>query len=369
MNNKKFLKSMRNYFLGFIGKSRSNFKSYTQKTIKFITEKKEWSIFMDGKYISKNINQSISKNIIELSNKPYLFSNKIIHFGSQYMWTDWLDYLPKSNLYIATFYHGKLSDNKYSFDHINKFIENAYKLEKIVTSSSLVEQRLLNWGIPKRKLFKIPIGVDTKIFTPPTKNQKSRIRRDFKIDSKELVIGSFQKDGIGWNEGNEPKMIKGPDIFIEAVTKLAKNYSVTILLTGPSRGYIKSELSKRNIKYIHYYFNSIEEIALCYKALDLYLVTSREEGGPKGIIESMSSGVPIVSTNVGMAKDFINSGENGYIAKMNGVDIAEKASTLINRKDLNEVIKKAKKISEKADWKIVAEQYWEKIYKPLLETQ
>ena len=41
----------------------------------------------------------------------------------------------------------------------------------------------------------------------------------------------------------------------------------------------------------------------------------------------------------------------------------------INRKDLNEVIKKAKKISEKADWKIVAEQYWEKIYKPLLETQ
>ena len=51
----------------------------------------------------------------------------------------------------------------------------------------------MNWGIPKRKLFKIPIGVDTKIFTLPTKNQKSRIRRDFNIDSNELVIGSFQK--------------------------------------------------------------------------------------------------------------------------------------------------------------------------------
>ncbi len=58
MNNKKFLKSMRNYFLGFIGKSRSNFKSYTQKTIKFITEKKRmvhiygWEIYFK-KYKSK----------------------------------------------------------------------------------------------------------------------------------------------------------------------------------------------------------------------------------------------------------------------------------------------------------------------------
>ena len=44
-----------------------------------------------------------------------------------------------------------------------------------------------------------------------------------------------------------------------------------------------------------------------------------------------------------------------FKSNISGVDIAEKASTLINRKDLNEVIKKAKKISEKADWKIVAE--------------
>ena len=45
--------------------------------------------------------------------------------------------------------------------------------------------------------------------------------------------------------------------------------------------------------------------------LDLYLVSSREEGGPKAIVESMASGVPLVTTNVGMANDFVIDQVNG----------------------------------------------------------
>ena len=34
---------------------------------------------------------------------------------------------------------------------------------------------------------------------------------------KVLYCGSFQKDGDGWGRGNNPKLIKGPDIFIKTV--------------------------------------------------------------------------------------------------------------------------------------------------------
>ena len=39
-----------------------------------------------------------------------------------------------------------------------------------------------------------------------------------------------------------------------------------------------------------------------YHALDIYLITSREEGGPMGLLESIACGTPVASTNVGMAK-------------------------------------------------------------------
>ena len=40
--------------------------------------------------------------------------------------------------------------------------------------------------------------------------------------------------------------------------------------------------------------------------LDFYLVTSREEGGPMGLLESLSTGIKVITTNVGMAPDFID---------------------------------------------------------------
>jgi glycosyltransferase involved in cell wall biosynthesis len=50
-----------------------------------------------------------------------------------------------------------------------------------------------------------------------------------------------------------------------------------------------------------------------YHALDLYLVTSRNEGGPKSVLESMASGVPLVTTAVGMAPDVVLDGINGRL--------------------------------------------------------
>ena len=48
-----------------------------------------------------------------------------------------------------------------------------------------------------------------------------KIKHNLGIPEDYLVIGSFQKDGEGWGEGLKPKLIKGPDIFIETI-KLIK---------------------------------------------------------------------------------------------------------------------------------------------------
>ena len=123
-----------------------------------------------------------------------------------------------------------------------------------------------------------------------------RIRKELGLHKDEIIIGSspIKSCWQGWSEGNIPKNIKGPDLFVKSVEIIARELPVVVLLTGPARGYVKSELKKRKIKFVHIFVNSYKEIASFYNALDLYIVSSREEGGPKAIVESMASGVPML---------------------------------------------------------------------------
>ena len=79
--------------------------------------------------------------------------------------------------------------------------------------------------------------------------------------------------------GNNPKLIKGPDIFLKVIKILKdKIPNLYIFLTGPSRGYTKIGLRKMGVPFYHRYFRSYEDIIKSYKSLDTHLFCSREEG-------------------------------------------------------------------------------------------
>ena len=364
-NNEKF-RLIKNFFT-----LRFNFLSQINShkiKVNFIVEKADWAIRWDGIYITNSINKSIKNDISKISSIPIIYSNKkIIHFASQYMWLDWEKLLSKRHKYVVSFFHGKPDDGEEVKKHIDCFLKSHEKIRRIVTASTLVKERLINWGIPKSKIILIHTGVNTRIFNIPTRNKRAQIRNKLGFEESDIVIGSFQKDGIGWGEGHEPKMIKGPDIFVNAIEIIAKEYPVKVLLTGPARGYVKKELQKRNIKFKHIFIESYENIKHYYHALDLYIVSSREEGGPKPMIESMASGVPVVTTNVGMSKDFIRDKINGgIIYSFDPNDLANKSLEILNQSK-QDLISCARKDVLKSDWDIVAKLHWEKVYKPLLD--
>lgn len=367
----KVFRYLKNYLIILIQKIKLKFsnKERNEFQINFITERKNWSIKWDGEYIKSAINKSLKKELVYLSNVPTIsFEKKVFHFGSQYMWLDWYRFLPKKHKYIVSFLHGKPDDSPEVKKHIEDFLKTKNSIYKIVTASSLVYQRLLNWGIEKQKISLIPIGVDTDLFNLSDSNYKSEIRSKLGFKKKEFVIGSFQKDGIGWAKGEEPKYIKGPDLLVKSIELIAKELNIAVLLTGPARGYVKRELSKRNIKFKHIYLDSYEEIANYYQALDLYIVSSREEGGPKAIVESMASGVPIISTDVGMARDFIVNDHNGSIIKdFNPINIAQKSIEMIKDPYKIKKIRNARREVMKADWSQISQSLWEDAYLPAIK--
>jgi glycosyltransferase involved in cell wall biosynthesis len=175
---------------------------------------------------------------------------------------------------------------------------------------------------------------------PHSSEARAEARGRLAIPDEAFVVGSFQKDGVGWEEGLEPKWIKGPDVLVETLGLLRERIpGLHVLLSGPARGYVKSKLARRQIPYTHRVLESYADIAKLYAAIDAYVVPSRQEGGPKGVLESMAAGVPVVSTRVGQAADLIRDGENGWLVDIEDVEALSGRLTAIatKRVDLSRV--------------------------------
>ena len=366
---REFYKSFARHLISSGFKSLNDFGLYSPDNpkINYIVEKEDWSVRWDGKYISTNINKN-SKELIGLSTFPANIFNRIVHFGSHYMWLNWESSLNKSNKYVVTYFHGKPEDGKAARKQIEHFIDSSKSIDYVVTAATVIEKRLQDWGIPKDKIIKIPLGVDTENFSPIGNEEKTKLRKKLGIPDDCYVIGSFQKDGVGWGDGMEPKLIKGPDIFVKAMERLSKHFNIFVLLTGPARGYVKKELERLNIPYLHKYASHYPDLNKYYRVLDAYLVASREEGGPKAILESMASGVPIVSTNVGMAEDVILNRVNGYIVPVaDHIKLSNILGELLaSHKSRENIRTNAFGTIKKYDWNVVAEQYLDRVYKPLI---
>lgn len=348
--------------LGALGLHRSSFPP-----VAFVVEDADWAIRWVGEHICAGIERE-APGIAAVTTRPERLMSRVVHFGSQYMWLTWGSAMAPSNRFIVSFFHGKREDGPDTARHIDAFLESAPRLSKIVTAASIVEKRLLGWGVAAEKIVRIPIGVDTGLFTPPTADQRLAARARFGIGPERIVVGSFQKDGIGWADGLQPKLIKGPDIFLAVVERLAKEVPVFVLLTGPARGFVKQGLERLAVPYAHTYVTDHRELAECYRALDLYLITSREEGGPMALMESMASGVPVVSTAVGMAPDLIHDGVSGAITDSENVEqLCHKSLSLLLAEDgVAPLRARAREAVAACDWRIVAHDHLEKVYRPLL---
>lgn len=336
-----------------------------KRTIYYISEGQNWTIDLEGQYVDSSCKQR-GLSIERTTNARFL-SHGIIHFGS--LWTFYEKFRqvnPQKNAVVVTLFHGDFNLDG-TFDRaLHYFLEKHPQLAKVVVSNSLMRDRLLGWGVPESKIALVPIGVDLNLFKRVAPIEKTRLRKKWSVPAGAICIGSFQKDGSGWGEGMQPKWIKGPDVFIEVCRQLAASYPLFCLLSGPSRGYVKTGLSNAGIPFKHVYLDEYAEVAELYQSLDLCIVTSREEGGPKSIMESMGTGVPVVTTRVGMAVDLVQDGINGFMTDVDNISaLVQKSKQLIEDPALCEKLARAGAETVKPyDWTQIPELYV-KLYKGL----
>jgi glycosyltransferase involved in cell wall biosynthesis len=245
---------------------------------------------------------------------PYA-KNQSIFYCSHFILLE-KNWLEQSHRIGLSYFHGRPGTPDIpQFDECYQYLCKFHSyIHRIQVSHSEMRDIILDSGIAPEKVFLIPIGINLSFFSPQTSESRQKIRQKYNIPKSAVVIGSFQKDGNGWEEGLEPKLIKGPDIFLKTLELLKpKIPELFVLLSGPARGYVKARLERLGIPYCHHYLSHYPEVGELFQTLDLYIIASRQEGGPKAVLESMASGVPLITTKVGQAMDLVQHGKNGWM--------------------------------------------------------
>lgn len=196
-------------------------------------------------------------------------------------------------------------------------VENAASIapardaDAIMTVCDQWHDDLLVRGIAPERLVMVKNGVETSLFSPPSTSEKARLRERFGIPTDAVVVGFTGKGSS--NTGGR----KGIDTLLVAMRRLASEKSVVFGILGPGWGDIVSAASFDGIQCRYFPFLlERHEVAEFYKTVDLFWVTSRIEGGPVPLIEAMSSATCCVSTPVGVAREIIEDGRNGYLAQL-----------------------------------------------------
>lgn len=349
---KKILRKLNFYFQSFL-----NF--FRHGKIFLIPDENSWIIKTISQEIKKNLNKEKLAKVC-LSPSPLFLKNKIIHFGSIHVFASHKNKVHSSNRIIISWYH--LNNRNIEKELAKEITE---KNITIHTSCSSTKNGLINLGIKEEQIKIVPLGIDLKIFKP-LKNpfEKTEIKKRLGLPLDKIIIGSFQKDGNGWEDGLEPKLVKGPDILCNAIELLSKKYPVHILLSGPSRGYVKNRLKKTGIPFTHLFLKKYGDIADLYHALDLYLITSRTEGGPMALLESWATGTPLVSTSVGMVKDLGKEGRNILIANSENIEeISAQSERILKDKSLSEkIVENALLEVKNYSWHVMADHCLREFY-------
>lgn len=189
-----------------------------------------------------------------------------------------------------------------------------------------------------KKVVQIPgVGVDNKKFFSVNDEIKLKYKKKLKFPSN-MIIMSY----IG-----ELSIRKDQLFILKNLKKIAEgstNIHLVLVGTGELEDKLKKYVSDNNLESFVSFLGYRMDVDEILKATDIVVSSSRQEGLPVNIIESMFSGKPILASSCRGNKDLVQNSENGYVFELgNDSDFKEKLLLLIKSPQLR------KKFGEKSE--------------------
>ncbi len=190
----------------------------------------------------------------------------------------------------------------------------------------------------------VPHGVDAEALkrTPSARGKLG-------IPENSFVVGFVGSKTSNYDEGR-----KGLDVLhtvISAARERIPNLHISFLGLGWEEEV--AALRRQGISANYVGFIPESQLAAFYSSIDVYLLTSRIEGGPCTVLEAMACETSVVTTRVGLVPEVILDAETGFSAEVGDAEtLVAHLTALANSAELRERIGKA------ARAKVMAARSW-----------
>jgi glycosyltransferase involved in cell wall biosynthesis len=203
-------------------------------------------------------------------------------------------------------------------------------LTVVAGSGSLFYQAKIASIFESKRIEKIMLGVDDKIFKPVPR-RAARKKLDLPLDSKIVFLGAQSMS----------LRRKGMSYLMDALRVFAgePGFDCGNIVLAVAGGDFDSVPLDGRLQFRKLGFLADDRIlANAYQAADFFVCPSIEDSGPMMINEAIMCGTPVVAFDMGVAQDLVHTGETGYLAELkNSEDLASGIRYILELSD-NEAI-------------------------------
>jgi teichuronic acid biosynthesis glycosyltransferase TuaC len=256
----------------------------------------------------------------ELSNADLIYAQFLIHEGYVGTVIKERTGIPLVSIALGDDVHAWPDKNP---GYISKLREVLYKSDLVLANSYGLAKDTEQWAYPDKgiEVKCVYQGIDLDKFHP-AKSGEDRVvsKKHFNLDQnrKYLLCVATAVALKGWVELLDSfELLKDELIDWDLVMVAPPRNSLDALnLIGEAR--------KRGFEDRVVYFGAVDpkNIPILFRAVDVFILPSYNEGLSNAVLEAMASGLPTITTDVGGHSEVIIHGENGYlIAPRNTKDI------------------------------------------------
>jgi len=182
----------------------------------------------------------------------------------------------------------------------------AFMADKIITPSEYLRGIISNWGINPEKIFVIHNAFTPILIT----DTKEELREIYGLKGSVLFSAGRM---VPW-KGFETLISILPDILI--------SFPETMLVVagdGPEENHLRNIVKKLSLeKHVVFLGRVPKETVLRYmRASDIFLLNTFYEGFSHELLEALSVGAPIITTNVGGNPELLENGKEGILLSYN----------------------------------------------------
>ena len=226
-------------------------------------------------------------------------------------------------------YHGHVLEGYFGAAKTRLFITAEQRLaaatDRIVAISPRIREELINdYRIGRREQYRVvPLGFNLDGLAAIDDRVRTEARAALTIPQDATVVTTVGR----------LTAIKEQQLFLDVAQRVLRTHSSVIFLIvgdGELRGSLEASAASLGIADHVRFLGWRRDLETVYGATDIFLLTSRNEGTPVALIESMAAGCAGVSTDVGGVGDVLPGPEIGLMAPAGDADrLADHVSGLI----------------------------------------